>query len=463
MKTARVYWKIFLGFLIVLVVIEVLVFGLFLATAGRTFRDRYHKYAEAIMVVNRGLVAQRLASAGHGNAERAASLRESLAFLGRTYQAKFWVTKADDGSVLAKSFEGPPPGPPDYRPRGDAVRAGEVAIQPYRGTGIVAQISTPISLGPDGSAVLNGFFVEPNPDRPHIFFGLGLLIIGVVAALLVIPVSRLITRRLDVLKESALRIAAGDLDHRAALKGKDEIAELGGAFNHMADKVRAMVESGRELTANLSHELRSPLARIRVAQEMMRDTVQGGGTGRLADHLDRIQEDIELLDHLIGRMLELSKIDLHQKSTTREPVDLAKVLRGLLESFAASAEARGLEFSAELEQGAPPVSGDPEGLSTALTNLLDNAVRYTPEGGRITVGLHAQDHGVVVEVVNTHPPLSPGDRAAMFEPFARLEGAQAPGHGLGLTIGKRIVERHGGSIAAANTPEGLAITVSLPA
>jgi two-component system sensor histidine kinase CpxA len=463
MKTARVYWKIFLCFLAVLVVTEILVFGLFMATAGRTFRDRFYKYAEAIMVVNRGLVTQQLAAAEHDGVDQAESLRDSLAFLGRAYDAKFWLSRADDGSVLAKSFEGAPPGPASHRPRGDAVHRGEVTIQSYHDVGLLAHVSAPISLGQGDPAVLNAFFSETSPDHPPIFFGLGLLVIGVVVALLVMPVSRLITRRLNVLRESALRIAAGDLDHRAVLKGKDEVAELGAAFNHMADKVQAMVESGRELTANLSHELRSPLARIRVAQEMMHDTLQRGGTQRLDDHLDRIQEDIERLDHLIGRMLELSKIDLHQKNATREPIDLAAMIRGLLDSFAASAKVQELELNADLTEKAPPINGDPEGLSTALTNLLDNAIRYTPGGGRVTVHFSKQDRGVAVEVINTHPPLSPSDLAGMFEPFVRLDEAATSGYGMGLAISKRIIERHGGSMKAANTPEGLSIMVSLPA
>lgn len=463
MKTSRLYWKIFFGFLAVLVVTEALVFGLFLATAGHTFRDRYRKYAEATMVVTRSLIAQRLASAGPDSSARAASLQDSLDFLGRTYQAKFWISRADDGSVLAKSFEGDPPGSAGYQPRGDTVHIGKVTIQPYRGAGVLAQVSTPISLGQGSPAVLNAFFIDISPAHAQVFFGLGLLIIGIVAALLVIPVSRLITRRLDGLRESALSIAAGDLGHRAAFKGKDEVAELGSALNHMADKVQEMVESGRELTANLSHELRSPLARIRVAQEMMHDTLRSGSTRRLADHLDRIREDIELLDHLIGRMLELSKIDLHQKNMTRAPIDLAAIIKDLLGSFAPSAEAQGLELSADLAEGAPLISGDPAGLSTALTNLLDNAIRYTPRGGRITVRMHEKAAGVVVEVVNTHPPLSSSDMAAMFKPFARLEGATAAGYGMGLAISKRIIERHGGSIRAASTQEGLSLMVSLPA
>ena len=463
MKTARLYWKIFFSFVAVLVVTEVLIFGLFIATAGRGFRHRYQQYVEATMVATRSLLAQRLAAAGHAGEARATSLQDSLAFLDRTYRAKFWITRAEDGSVLAKSFAGKPPDSAGYRLRRDLVHEGEVFIRHYHGPGVSARVSIPMSLGQDGAAVLNAFFNDTNPEQPYILFGLGLLGIGTVVALLVIPVSRLITRRLDGLRKSALRIAAGDLDHRAAPKGKDEIAQLGSALNHMTDRVQEMVESGRELTANLSHELRSPLARIRVAQEMMRDTLQSGGTGRLAHHLERIQEEVELLNRLIGRMLELSKIDLHQKNRAREPLDLAAMITGLLAKFEASAEAHGLALRAELVADAPLVSGDPQGLATALTNLLDNAIRYTPHGGRITVRLRKHDHGVDVEVVNTHPPLNPGDLLAMFKPFARLEGAAASGYGMGLAISRRIVERHGGAISAANTQEGLSITVSLPA
>jgi two-component system sensor histidine kinase CpxA len=139
---------------------------------------------------------------------------------------------------------------------------------------------------------------------------LGLLIIGLMAALLIIPVSRIITNRLEQLRQSALFIAEGNLTHRVAIRGRDEIGDLAQAFNRMADKMEVMIRSGKELTANISHELRTPLTRIRIAEEMLREKWESAVKDQEGRYLDAIREDILELDRLIGRILELSKMEI---------------------------------------------------------------------------------------------------------------------------------------------------------
>ena len=116
--------------------------------------------------------------------------------------------------------------------------------------------------------------------------------------------------------------------HRTSVKGRDEIAQLGTTFNLMAERLERMISGGKELTANVSHELRSPLARIRIAEEIIREQMKKGKSGETEKHLNHICEDIEELDRLIGRILEFSKLDIHEGAFDKSPLDLSSMLQG---------------------------------------------------------------------------------------------------------------------------------------
>ena len=292
-------------------------------------------------------------------------------------------------------------------------------------------------------------------------FGLGLIIIGIVVALLVLPISRYITKRVKALSESAAQIAEGDLSHRATVKGKDEIGELGRTFNRMAAKLERMVEGGKELTANVSHELRTPLARIRVAEELLREKLEKLENKDWERYADDIREDIEELDFLIGQILDLSKLDLHDAPLNLEIIDPSELIIDLLKRLENAIKHKGLKLTKEISFE-PPFIGDKGTLRTAISNVLDNAVKFTPEKRDLSVKMRSENGWLNISVTNSSDPMSEEDLEKIFEAFYRTKASQKKGSGLGLAITKKIVERHGGNIKAANTDQGLQIQIKLP-
>jgi len=462
MKISKLYIRIFVSFVAVLIVAEILIFGLFIAAAGRPFKERILHYTAAKAVLLRTVVEQKLHSAPDGLPEKGPSLQDFLTDFATILEARIWLTGAG-GDLLMKSFSGDLPAETRrlLREETSETNVGDIRIRsgPRHLTGYYVTI--PVGLKEGTTGALHILFQEHRPPHPEGGFALGLLLIGGAVALLVLPVSRAITKRVKELRESALRIAEGDLAHRARVRGKDEIGELGRAFNTMAAKLEQMVQGTRELTANVSHELRSPLARIRVAQELLRDRLERGEVKGTLAHLKGMEEEIELLDRLIGRILALSRMDVQDAPFRPEEMDLPALLRRLVDRFLPAMRERGLRVEARLTD-LPPLTGDAEALETALTNLLDNALRYTPEEGRVGVELLSERDLIRASVTNTCAPLPEEELARLFEPFHRIEPNRSPGSGLGLAIAKRIVERHGGRMEAKNEDNELCIAMILP-
>jgi two-component system sensor histidine kinase CpxA len=304
-------------------------------------------------------------------------------------------------------------------------------------------------------------FVKREPAHPEEGFGLGLAIIGVVIALLVMPVSRLISKPINELRHSAQRIADGDLSHRARVKRKDEIGKLGRAFNHMADRLEKMIRGGRELTAHISHELRTPLARIRIAEEMLREKVEQQNSKDLKRYLNEIREDVEELDALIGRILMLSKLDLKEKPLSFQPVNPVDLMQGTLSRMTPAFEQKNLHLTTDFSFE-PPLWGDADALQMVFSNLVENAIKYSPAGGRVSVEMKTAGGDMEAVVTNTADRIAEQDLAMIFEPFHRVGNKKETGFGLGLAIAKKTVEAHGGTIEALNTEEGFRMRMRLP-
>jgi two-component system sensor histidine kinase CpxA len=299
------------------------------------------------------------------------------------------------------------------------------------------------------------------PPRLEGSFAVWLFIIGFIIAILIVPVSRLITKRVKQLRESALRIAEGDLSHRVGIRSRDEIGELASAFNLMTDKVESMLMSSKELNANVSHELRTPLARIRISEEMIRDKLKGGNITAITRHMDNISEDIDELDSLIGKILELSKLDLHESPLKLEPLDPAALMRDVIDRFKPLLENKGIKMETDLS-ASKKIYGDREALYTAFKNIMDNAAKFTHQYGTILVGMTEDDGCLKVRIQNPCERLKEEDLTKIFVPFHRTDRPKYEGSGLGLTITKKIVERHGGKIGAFNLDMGLEIRIDLP-
>jgi signal transduction histidine kinase len=454
LRPSRLYIKIFLSFLAVLLMAELLILVLFLATTGVMIRERFEDFTKSKLVVAKSFIEEKSRSGARSD------LDELLQFLGRQYEARLWLIDAQ-GRVLGQSFTGPPPVPPD---QGTEIEGGDLKLIRLWRRKSLAQAyyaETDLTLWPNRAAGLRALFQSPGPVRSRGAFGLGLLVIGLVIALLVYPISRHITRPLRDLRRSALRIADGDLSHRVQLKSRDELGELGRSFNHMAERVEAMVRGGRELTANVSHEIRTPLTRIRIATEMLHEKLADSVTGRHLDYLEGIHDDIEEMDRLLGRILELSKLDLQEIPIRLTALDPDQLIRDLLSRFEPMRDSRRIELSTDLNIGGN-ITVDPKDLGTVLLNVLDNAMKYTPSGGRLIVKTRREGAGLVISCQNTHPAIPGKALDRLFEPFHRRDQSGSPGAGLGLSISRKIVGRHDGTINAFSWENTFEIKITWP-
>jgi signal transduction histidine kinase len=458
MKFRSMYTKILLSFLVVLIITEILVFFLFIMIPARHFTARFEQFAKTKVLVVKEMVEDKIRSVPPADWSENAPLREFISDFGKLLGAPVWVTNKD-GTVALKSFSGEIPDLPGTSTKDRPGRQGVLAMSPLRGFDFYTTV--PIEISGTEAGAIHILFKRPVFSPPKGFFALGLLIIGIIVALSVIPVSRLITRRIKKLRQSAILIAEGDLSHRVAIKGKDEISDLAQTFNDMTDKLEGMIVSGKELTANVSHELRTPLTRIRMAEELLRGKVEQGNVKDLVGHLDGIREDIDELDGLIGRMLDLSRLDTRQSPFRPEPLDPSALIGELLEKLRPVIERKDLHITTELSHS-PPFLADKEALRLALVNVLDNAAKFAPEKGDISVQMAWKPDALEIRIMNTAEELSQEDLSRIFDPFHRLKRSNAAGSGLGLTIAKKAIERHNGTIEALNKEKGLEIRITLP-
>lgn len=286
-------------------------------------------------------------------------------------------------------------------------------------------------------------------------FGLGWMIalVGVAVALGVYPIVRRITQRLETLQRGVQRWGEGDLSARVIEEGQDEVADLSKRFNASAERIEQLVRSHKSLLANASHELRSPLARIRMGLELMGE--QPNPTARA-----EISRNIGELDQLIDEILLASRLDASEADMgTIEAVDLT----GLAAEECAQVNAE-LDLVEGTDNAALTVPGVSRLLRRAIRNLLENARRYG--AGEISVELGSAGGCATVRVNDRGPGVPPALRERIFEPFYRLPGASERngGVGLGLALVKSIAERHGGSVRCEDRPGGGAsFVIHLPA
>ena len=457
MRTDRLYIKMFLSFLGVLVVTEILIFGLFIYTAGRTIKGKIEQYAGSKIIIAKQFIEEKARTSGGENSKQDGSLEDTLDFIAKTYYAKIWIAN-EDGEPFIKSFQGPIPQSIQNKHGLVEKRFDTYTVYHRLKKHWFQYCTAPIEYPSHPHSTLHILYEKEESERFKGVFALGLLGIGVVIALLVIPISRFITEPLRQLGESALRISEGDLSHRAKIKRKNEIGELGRTFNIMADKVERMIQGGKELTANVSHELRSPLARIRVAEELLRERMDRNGAINGKRHLDAIREDIEELDALIESILVYSKLDVRDTRLKNERFDVVEILINLLTRFESSARKKSLHISVKFPDCCY-LYGDKDTLRTAFSNLVDNAIKYTPEKGNINIALHSNLDRMTFSIENSYAFSGDEDLDRIFDPFYRIEDSGQKGTGLGLAITKRIIEKHNGTIQALATSSGLCIKI----
>jgi two-component system, OmpR family, sensor histidine kinase CpxA len=292
---------------------------------------------------------------------------------------------------------------------------------------------------------------------------LRLLAVALTAAAACYGLARYVTRPLAVLRSATRALAQGNLAVRVgpSMGGADEFAELGRDFDRMAGRLDALVTAERRLLRDISHELRSPLARLNVALGLAR---QRAGDDQTA--LDRIEREAERLNSLIGELLMLARMESGAARAVQEPIDLVTIVHEVVEDAAFEAKGRGRAVQLT-ETCDAVVRGDPELLRSAVENVVRNAVRHTWESTAVEVSLRRAGPACVRLRVRDHGSGVP--EAALpyiFEPFYRVGDARERGTGgvgLGLTIVQRTIRLHEGTVYAANAPAGgLVVELTLP-
>jgi len=292
-----------------------------------------------------------------------------------------------------------------------------------------------------------------------------ILLAGLAAALVAFIMGSLfihqLAKPLQRLTAAARQIASGNLSEPIQIHAQDELGQLAAAFNHMAASLQRSEQLRRNMIADIAHELRNPLAIIQGNLEAMMDKV----VPATAENLTSVHEETLLLNRLVNDLRELALAEAGELKLVKRVTNLADLIRSIMSSVQAQLEEQGINLVTEIPEELPQVEIDPDRIGQVLLNLLDNARRHTPKGGKITVTAVEVDSQIQVSVSDSGPGIAPKDLPYIFDRFWRGEGAlrKDGGTGLGLAIAKQLVETHGGRIwAESQLNQGTTFTFTLP-
>ncbi len=330
-----------------------------------------------------------------------------------------------DGMLLAHAGEALPAPAPELQ---------HSAVRHTRGSRPTAMLQLP-----DGR-----WIVAARDDAPARFGWL--VAIGLLALTIAVgayPLVRRITRRLETLQFSVEALGGGALDARVQVEGKDEVANLATSFNRAAERIEKLVNAQREMLATASHELRSPLARMRMALELLKREDR-------PDLREQLEKDISELDDLVGEILLATRMQAVEELERNNPIDMLSLLEQEAPHYAAT-------IAPEREANeSVTVHGDERLLRRLVRNLLDNARRHADKGN-VEVAVSTDANGtVVLRVDDDGPGVAESERERIFEPFYRSPGARETGEGfgLGLSLVRQIAKRHGGQVRCLEGPGG---------
>lgn len=254
------------------------------------------------------------------------------------------------------------------------------------------------------------------------------------------------------------RFGQGDLGARVETTREDEIGQLGRSFNQMAERLERLIVSERRLLSDISHELRSPLARLKFAVKLARTSPDTGAA------LDRIERDIDRMASLVSDVVEITIVEGDPALQGTENVHISAILGEVVQDCAVEAGIRGCHLQVEGRIHSD-VLGNPELLRRAVENVVRNAIRYAPRESTIYIALEEGKHDAVIVVRDYGPGVPEEDLTRIFDPFFRVEearNANGGGSGLGLSIAKRAVQLHHGTISAHNALPGLRVEIRVP-
>ncbi len=450
----RLFIKIFLWYLVAVA----MMFGV-MVFATRTFQtepafSRWQRSARNQMAFYTATAAQIQASGGDE------ALRTFLARLSENGSIRDVLVLEEDGKVLYgdPSFVG------DFEHVVSVAReTGQTDIE-VNGTD-PALGATALTLS-DGRRAMLAIRWEP-PRTPSFFFDswagymrlVGLLLTAIVVCL---ALSWYLSWPLGKLREATRKLAGGDLSSRVARRvrrRRDEFADLAKDFDNMAARIESLIDSQQVLTRDISHELRSPLARMNVALELAKKKAPPEN----ASLLDRIENESNRLNEMISRILTLSRLESGSEDFSKARLDLAEMVRDIAADAEFEASGKGKSVAAE-EIDDCKVHGNENLLRSAIDNVVRNAVRYTADKTQVKVSLQAENGHAVLKVRDHGGGVPQNELENLFRPFYRVGEARerkTGGTGLGLAIAHRAVAVHGGSISAENVDDGLEVKIVL--
>jgi signal transduction histidine kinase len=301
-----------------------------------------------------------------------------------------------------------------------------------------------------------------------------LMFAGMVSSSCIFFVAHWWIDRLHKLSTAADRFAAGDLHSKLPVEGRDELARLTVAFNRMVDsfaeieaKKQQLDQARRDLITWVSHDLRTPLSTIRAMNEALLDgMVSDPATTRR--YIEQIQGEVRYLSHLIDDLFDLAQLDVGKALLVREPASLRDLISDTLSRMRARARQMNIELSGHMSPDIDVLMMAPDKIQRVLYNLLDNAIRHTPPGGKVWIQGQRRAFAIEIEVCNSGSYIPPEEVPHLFQSFyrgdpARSQNGDQRGAGLGLAIARGFVEAHGGTITAHSSPqEGTAFRFTLP-
>ncbi len=456
------YWRIAIGFVCFLAVTLVIQASLFLLVIVRAERDVSPPALAAFASIVAGGLAAEIDAHGIADVER--HLSERYGSLPRP----IWLVM-NDGTVFSGRWGPPPPGLVRRLRQRPPSGAGASTLGGAEGRGLLRlrrMAAAPV--------VVRGHTVGTvlvQAGRPSAFvareIGPVLLLIALalvigVGALASVLVFRPANRRLQGLADTAIRLGRGETTARASETGGDEIAGVARAFNRMADDLTSRAEAlqrsdrvRRQLLADVSHELMTPLTAIRGYLETLEMPSIALDETTRTRYLGIAEEESRRLERIVGDLLDLARLEAGGSLFSIEDVPIGPIFARVLERHERAARERGVALESRGDP-ATLVRGDPLRLEQALQNLAANALRHTPSGGRVVLDVARRDDGVVLSVQDNGRGIPPDHLPHIFDRFYKADASRAEGtgagSGLGLSIVRTIVERHGGRITVRSTP-----------
>lgn len=294
----------------------------------------------------------------------------------------------------------------------------------------------------------------------------GALIGAALSLVLGIFLSRTITRPIRELTRATHAVSEGDLSQQVTVHSNDELGELAKAFNKMSAELSRSVNARKQMTADIAHELRTPLSLILGHAEAVHD----GVLPPTKENFEIIREEAARLERLVNDLRTLSLADAGELTVNPQPIEAERLIQEVASLYQIEAQKKNIALELDIASPLPPIEVDPGRMTQVLTNILDNALRHTPENGKVVLSAKQAGERVELAIQDSGPGVSSEDLDRIFERFYRTDSARQrdgdkilSGSGLGLAIAKSIVQAHGGQIdAESKTGQGLRVVINLP-